>query len=658
MDRVLKVFLKFLCKLRFTRGFVHHFFKRWALLLAFLGRKFGVWHPGDDGKGGTVTSQKAEQAGGSIDGTRTQFDSRKWAAAASYIPASARRPRTRHVSNVTHPAPLTTVTPSPGHLTAAPHPGYASPSRSPSPREQLLPSISPSNPGRQSSNVAVAIESPSTGSPTLSPPTNPPPLTEDPYSIGSSTAHSSITSNATHLQSPQLSTGTASTQPNSDLPTKPMNPDQVPRYTRRNTVQVDVITPTKLIFTFVVRPRKGTDYEIPPLTTTFRPEQGQEDDCAPWVSATHPDGALYFYDAARMLFTDTDMHDPVLRREIEARFLCLQDRLLAEESRPKNYDLVLDKHEEDGYMQWFYYYAHHDTRCLFWLETYDAKDMLSEVYWVGSPAHVKHRLEALYWSHWSLYPVFFEGRRLESEIYDELVGILSHGCVGKSAFLSSTLPYDDDTMKKMLELVRSAKESDVNPNPNPNSMYHTAAVTRLLSFFARWRFLYFHGQKNARLDKYQTVYCQAKRERTNFIMLLSPVLFLTPEAHIQEIEKLWTDDVIIGSAWKSFVPKLLEEWQGLSLLSTVMLSANIGFLAIPGVVVNITTPAQIASYMSMEASVGSIVIGLLLVGHNRSRQKEDPAGAATYLTQYTHPRFGLEPMAILHSLPQALLMWA
>ncbi|KAH8987921.1 hypothetical protein EDB92DRAFT_1875046 [Lactarius akahatsu] len=401
MDRVLEVFLKFLRELRSTRGFVHHFFKRWALLLAFLGRKLGVWHPGDDGKGGTVTSRKTEQADGSFGGTRTQFDSREQAAAASCIPASARRPRTRHVSNATHPAPLTTVTPSPGHLTAAPHPGYASPSRSPSPREQLLPSIPPGNPGhsrRQSSNVAVAIESPSRGSFTLGPPTNTP--TEDPYSIGSSTAHSSITSDAPHLQFPQLSTGTASTQP------KPMNPDQVPRYTRRNTVQVDVITLTEPIFTFVVRPRKGTDYEIPALTTTFRFEQGQEDDCAPWVSATHPDGALYFYDSVRMLFTDTDMHDPVLRREIEARFLCLQDRLLAEESHPKNYDL-----------------------------TYDAKDMLSEVYWVGSPAHVKHRLEALYWSHWSLYPAFFEGRRLECQIYDELVGILSHGCVGKSASL-------------------------------------------------------------------------------------------------------------------------------------------------------------------------------------------------------------------------------
>ncbi|KAI9438687.1 hypothetical protein H4582DRAFT_190615 [Lactarius indigo] len=626
MDRILKLFLKFLCKLpsklRFTRGVIYHFFKRWALLLAFLGRKLSVWHPCGDGKGDTVTSRKIERADCSLGGTRTRSDLREWAVATSRIPESARKPRPRHVSNATQPAP-STVTPE--HLVAH-HPGYAAyPSRSPSPSNQLLqllPSshapIPPSDPGdprRQSLNVSVAFESPST---------NPLPSTEDPSSTSSSTAHSSITSDAPRLHSLQLSTGTASTQLDSDLtsrcPAKPMNPDQVPRYTKRNTV-----------------PRKGTDYEIPPLTTTFRPEQGPEDDCAPWVSATHPDGALYFYDSARMLFTDTDMHAPELRREIEACVLYLQD-LPTEKSRPKNYDLVLDKHEGDGQIQWFYYYAHHETRCLFWLESYAAKDMLSEVYGVESPAHVKHRLEALYWSHWSLYPAFFKDRRLESEIYDELVGILSHGCVDVMTSKTSTLPYDDGTMKKMLELVQNAKESE--SKSKSNSTYHTAAVTRLLSFFAHWRFLYFHGQKNARLDKHQTVYCDAKRERTVFIMLLSPVLFLAPEVHLQEIEKLWTDEVIIDTAWKSFVPKLLEEWQELILLSTVMLSANI------------------ASYMSMEASVGSIVIGLLLVRHNRSKQKEDPSGATKYLTDYTHPRFGLEPMAILYSLPWALLMWA
>jgi len=322
---------------------------------------------------------------------------------------------------------------------------------------------------------------------------------------------------------------------------------------------------------------------------------------------------------------------------------------------------------EDERISWSYYYACHDSRCLFWLETYDATYMVSELFGVKSPAHVKHRLESLYWTHWSLFPVVFEGRRLPLPVYDELLGILAHGCVDVLTSKSSTLPYDDDTMQKMIKLVQKAKKA------KGGEAYHTAGTTRLLSFFAHWRFLYFHGQKHARLVRDQTVYDKPKRERSILITLLSPLLFLAPEVHLREMERLWTDEVIIETVWKTFMSKLLGEWEGVILWSTVMLTANVGFLAIPGVVLSnlngssltsasqvviFPSATQIASALSVEASIGSIVIGLLLVRHNRTKQIEDPAGASTYLYQNCHRTFGLEPMAIILSLPYALLMWS
>ena len=82
----------------------------------------------------------------------------------------------------------------------------------------------------------------------------------------------------------------------------------------------------------------------------------------------------------------------------------------------KNYDLVLDITPiHDSGIQWSYYYACHDNRCLFWLEVYDASYVVSELYGVESPAHVstsqlsaccaltplirstEHRMEDLYW---------------------------------------------------------------------------------------------------------------------------------------------------------------------------------------------------------------------------------------------------------------------
>lgn len=122
---------------------------------------------------------------------------------------------------------------------------------------------------------------------------------------------------------------------------------------------------------------------------------------------------------SKRLFTDTDMHNSVLKVEMEEFYECIQKikRHGAFEIPSNDYDLVLDiMPTDDGRMQWSYYYACHETRCLFWLHLYDANHMISEVFWVTSPAHVselqilssillpfpltwcaEHRLEALYW---------------------------------------------------------------------------------------------------------------------------------------------------------------------------------------------------------------------------------------------------------------------
>jgi|SRR5712672_189252 len=119
-----------------------------------------------------------------------------------------------------------------------------------------------------------------------------------------------------------------------------------------------------------------------------------------------------------------------------------------------------------------------------------------------------------------------------------------------------------------------------------------------------------------------------------------------------------------------------------------MLTANVGFLAIPGVVffningytlesvhqvVIFPSSSQIVSSLSIEASIGSIVIGLFLTRFNRTKQEADPSeavskqshltlfadvtlGQSTYLHDNSRKMFGLEPMAIIFSLPWAFLM--
>ncbi len=85
------------------------------------------------------------------------------------------------------------------------------------------------------------------------------------------------------------------------------------------------------------------------------------------------------------------MHDPILREEIEDFYTYLQQVLHIDQLTipSKNYDLVLDiMVTDEQQISWSYYYACHESRCLFWLETYDASYMISELFGVKSPAHV------------------------------------------------------------------------------------------------------------------------------------------------------------------------------------------------------------------------------------------------------------------------------
>jgi hypothetical protein len=130
-----------------------------------------------------------------------------------------------------------------------------------------------------------------------------------------------------------------------------------------------------------------------------------------WKVAIHPDGALYFYDPERVrrvpfscnlspllmihsplqrLFTDTDMYSADLREEMEEFYSYLEKIIRVEKltiPSKKNCDLVLDiMRTENQTVQWSYYFACHTTRCLFWLERYDASSTIVHV--VESPAHV------------------------------------------------------------------------------------------------------------------------------------------------------------------------------------------------------------------------------------------------------------------------------
>jgi hypothetical protein len=91
----------------------------------------------------------------------------------------------------------------------------------------------------------------------------------------------------------------------------------------------------------------------------------------------------------KKIFTDVYMYDPTLSTEIQA-FAIYLERNRTSPLPTSNFDLVLDviimgKDE----IIWAYYYVDHDSRTLFWQDSYDCGDsLLSEVRGVQHGSHV------------------------------------------------------------------------------------------------------------------------------------------------------------------------------------------------------------------------------------------------------------------------------
>jgi hypothetical protein len=77
---------------------------------------------------------------------------------------------------------------------------------------------------------------------------------------------------------------------------------------------------------------------------------------------------------------------------------------------------------------------------------------------------------------------------------------------------------------------------------------------------ANSRFLNFHGQNGARLDRYSSVHGDVV-PRTWLIAIVSPLLFFAPDIILRDFENIWVDSMVALNSWKTFLPKLSGNWQ-------------------------------------------------------------------------------------------------
>ncbi|KAJ7079815.1 hypothetical protein B0H15DRAFT_496928 [Mycena belliarum] len=393
-----------------------------------------------------------------------------------------------------------------------------------------------------------------------------------------------------------------------------------------------------------------------------------------WLTLLHPEGARYFSHPARRIYTDVNLCeaqnvanvDRVLQLIIDDIRVSGNDTnpcyaaLLGGAGCPSNtgllVDLVIDlaswaSHPSTG----FYYLVNHSQRCPFWVKSLSLADELAAWQDIEGPIQgeqLAHAMESQYWQHCAMFP---DSISVTQSLITELKDCIVYSIGDITTSLTSTVSRSVEELRCWLSVVGHLKSEGLGS---------AVTLARLMDQFAQERFYNFHGLPCARLNQDQSVYDPLDLEprRSYWMVILSPLLFFAPEVYLQSLEKSYVDRTVLLRVWKPLIHKLNEEWMDFILFATVLLNANVAFLAINSVDMLTDgghhSTVQIASYLSTFASIGSIILGQLLVRQNRTKFHESARDISASVSRRSSKRFGLELLALLFALPYALLMWA
>ncbi|KAJ7850900.1 hypothetical protein B0H14DRAFT_2355510 [Mycena olivaceomarginata] len=200
-------------------------------------------------------------------------------------------------------------------------------------------------------------------------------------------------------------------------------------------------------------------------------------------------------------------------------------------------------------------------------------------------------------------------------------------------------------------------------------LFYTHSLIAHTSHVALVNFYNLNGETSARLDASNSVYAPIPDASYRFIFI-SPFLFNCPHTHLANIHKMYKDELLHCKSWIEFVRCLRSEWQDTILFGTLILNANVGFLAISSVTEVLELPAQTLSYISVFFGLGSIMTGAIQYPEDRDGLFANDAvrTISTYVlsadrdslqTRFFKMRsvIGFESLAMLYSLPYAFMIW-
>ncbi|KAF8974342.1 hypothetical protein BDZ97DRAFT_1911538 [Flammula alnicola] len=394
--------------------------------------------------------------------------------------------------------------------------------------------------------------------------------------------------------------------------------------------------------------RSSTLVQIPTLGegTFTAHEKEAASEILGWTLCVHSQGWIYFYNSSLKVVTDQDIRQPKLLKMTED--LCSQYPLseLSEGMEVHIQHIHVQTQMSGSELASSFNIAINHTYCV---ASYNLDEVKADNSCLLGPTRL-NRCRRLYWNYLWNHPVHVPAppRALE-DASDALTWFYTDNLISGAR---STVPFSKSECEELSRLIGEL------------SLAKTIFLAWLLREICSFRDAECWGQHTQRES--QTIRKQRKSPvhaaynlhpvKLAIINFIVNFIFFgiphTYRAHVKITSEYRGRLSNVQKNWEGYIERLVREYSHFLLISTVLLSATVGFLAVPG----IPEGAQVAATISTFASLGSIIVGVFSIWRHQANTKT--ADSFTYMHNVQHSFLGLYGHAILLSLPPTLLVWA
>ncbi|KAJ4481388.1 hypothetical protein C8J55DRAFT_427607 [Lentinula edodes] len=371
-----------------------------------------------------------------------------------------------------------------------------------------------------------------------------------------------------------------------------------------------------------------------------------------WKVFVHPQGSIYFSNG--QIIADQDIRDPEILSGIQysSSFLALD--AWDSEGSEKDMEVQLNVSNRG---QWNLALFVNHKHCI----AAHAYEKARDGAFASMDPETLNRRRRLYWNFiWTHSAHRPCPARAVPDACDALTWFYADNLISGAG---SVVPFSKEECE---ELLRRVKEFELPCYDN--STAKTSFLAWLLREICSFRDAEMYGQltrkefTERRHDKYtqHKAHSDSSALPAKFVLpvlrlIMNCVFFGIPHSYMRLVKQSFEYRGRLAGMqanWETYIDRLVREYSHFLLISTVLLSATVGLLAVP----NVPRIMEIAALVSAFSSLGSIIVGVFAIWRHQAKFRT--VDSFTYMRNAQHNLLGFYGHAMLLSLPPVLLVWA